>query len=484
MTLEGLEVLLLQPDFATPPRLVGSQKVDVADLGPAAKVNAYIGDRPLHAFTHQFKTTSRATTAILEDFLTARAGRWQPFWLPSWHGELNPVAAMASGSSSLSITTVNYATVYDPTHANVAKLGHYIFLVHVDGTFLIRKVLSVSGSSPEVLTLDSPVTRAFELGNFAVGFVYCVALIADKVEFKYAGIDTASVSFAVAEETAIDESEDDSEEPDLEDPLVADFSSDVTSGDPPLDVQFTDESTGEPVSWNWNFGDGTAASTAQHPSHEFTNAGTYNVRLRVTDASGATSSITRPIVVNAPPEPPEDTLTADFSFTPTTGDAVLEVTFTDETIGVPTLWAWSFGDGTFSSLQNPVHSYALPGTYTLTLDVRDTNGATSRAVQSITVTEPTSSAVTCNSGASYNDYSVGSTSCAGCCTALDAMAVFDIMLWQREALEDCLGLTVVDGMLFVFNSKNFTLALDSTFNNGGSLNLNGVQIYDVGRLPD
>ena len=47
---------------------------------------------------------------------------------------------------------------------------------------------------------------------------------------------------------------------------VADFSSNVTSGTAPLNVAFTDKSTGSPTAWNWNFGDGTANSTVQNPS--------------------------------------------------------------------------------------------------------------------------------------------------------------------------------------------------------------------------
>ena len=49
----------------------------------------------------------------------------------------------------------------------------------------------------------------------------------------------------------------------------------------PLDVQFTDLSTGDPASWNWSFGDG-GASTAQNPTHTYTTPGAYDVRLTAT----------------------------------------------------------------------------------------------------------------------------------------------------------------------------------------------------------
>lgn len=70
--------------------------------------------------------------------------------------------------------------------------------------------------------------------------------------------------------------------------IVADFTSDVTSGNAPLTVQFTDLSTGSPTSWSWGFGDGES-STDQNPAHTFNYYGTFLVIL---EASNETSSDT------------------------------------------------------------------------------------------------------------------------------------------------------------------------------------------------
>ena len=56
----------------------------------------------------------------------------------------------------------------------------------------------------------------------------------------------------------------------------------------PLTIQFHDASTGNPTSWNWNFGD-SQTSTLQNPSHTYTTAGTYTVQLTVNNGLGSSS---------------------------------------------------------------------------------------------------------------------------------------------------------------------------------------------------
>ena len=66
---------------------------------------------------------------------------------------------------------------------------------------------------------------------------------------------------------------------------VAAFSASPTSGKAPLNVAFTDKSTGSPTSWKWSFGDGTY-STAKSPAHTYSKAGKYTVSLTVKNAKG------------------------------------------------------------------------------------------------------------------------------------------------------------------------------------------------------
>jgi len=77
---------------------------------------------------------------------------------------------------------------------------------------------------------------------------------------------------------------------------------------------------------------------------------------------------------------------AGFSADVTAGPAPLTVRFTDESTGDPKLWSWTFGDGGTSAEQNPVHTYGVPGTYTVNLTVD--NSATLSRPGYITVTAP------------------------------------------------------------------------------------------------
>ena len=72
---------------------------------------------------------------------------------------------------------------------------------------------------------------------------------------------------------------------------IPDFTASVTEGVVPLEVVFTDTSTGDVAAWSWDFGDGEGA-TVQDPTHVFTEAGRYTVRL-VVDSGYDTHEVTK-----------------------------------------------------------------------------------------------------------------------------------------------------------------------------------------------
>ncbi len=68
---------------------------------------------------------------------------------------------------------------------------------------------------------------------------------------------------------------------------VAAFSASPTTGKHPLTVKFTDKST-DVYYWSWNFGDKTTSAT-QSPTHKYTKAGKYTVKLTVKNAAGSST---------------------------------------------------------------------------------------------------------------------------------------------------------------------------------------------------
>ncbi|MGC9355218.1 MAG: PKD domain-containing protein, partial [Mariniphaga sp.] len=133
-------------------------------------------------------------------------------------------------------------------------------------------------------------------------------------------------------------------------------------------IQFTDQSTNNPTSWLWNFGDENT-STEQNPSHSYSNPGTYSVSLKATNNWGDDTEIkTDYITVCSPPA-------ANFSGTPRNVPAGSSVQFTDMSTNNPSSWSWNFGDGGISTQQNPSHIYNATGTYTVTLTAANSCGS-------------------------------------------------------------------------------------------------------------
>ena len=156
----------------------------------------------------------------------------------------------------------------------------------------------------------------------------------------------------------------------VQDPApVAAFSGSPLSGVAPLPVTLTDLSSGPLTSWAWTLGDGST-STDQHPTHTYTQAGTYAVQLTVTGPGGSKTVTKDAYVVVQDPAP-----VAAFSGSPLSGVAPLAVTLTDLSSGPLTSWAWTLGDGSTSTDQHPTHTYTQAGTYAVQLTVQGPGGS-------------------------------------------------------------------------------------------------------------
>ncbi|MFO8130053.1 MAG: PKD domain-containing protein, partial [Bacteroidales bacterium] len=127
-------------------------------------------------------------------------------------------------------------------------------------------------------------------------------------------------------------------------------------------VSFTGiENSGLTISsWEWDFGDGTTAST-QNATHTYTAPMADTVRLIVVSDQGCTDTAFMPIWVVD--------VSIDFTMSPSPSCAGYEVTFTGIGDADFTTWDWDFGDGSTGTGQILTHTYAVADTYNIQLSV-------------------------------------------------------------------------------------------------------------------
>ncbi|MEQ4518932.1 PKD domain-containing protein [Pseudarthrobacter sp. B907] len=173
-------------------------------------------------------------------------------------------------------------------------------------------------------------------------------------------------------------------------PPVAAFTSAVTGLTAAVDASTSSDANGPIASYAWAFGDGSTGTgvTAQH---SYAAAGSYDIRLTVTDNSGSTASVTRTVTVTAPP--PNQPPVAAFTSSVTNLAAAFDATGSKDPDGTISSYAWDFGDGGSGTGATASHSYAAAGTYQVTLTVTDGAGATGQLTQAVTVTAPPANAL-------------------------------------------------------------------------------------------
>lgn len=153
----------------------------------------------------------------------------------------------------------------------------------------------------------------------------------------------------------------------IETPKV-DFLSSFEEGCAPTEVVFTSTSA-DGVLLTWDFGDGSPRQNGTPISHAYTEPGTYSVMLWGTNLGGCSDSSDVPTIITV-----HDTVVPQFHSDPLypveltlPGTAV---NFVDDTEG-SSAWLWDFGTGFQSSEQDPSYTFSAPGTYFVTLTVRN-----------------------------------------------------------------------------------------------------------------
>ncbi|HDM67411.1 MAG TPA: PKD domain-containing protein, partial [Thermoplasmatales archaeon] len=140
-------------------------------------------------------------------------------------------------------------------------------------------------------------------------------------------------------------------------------------GEENKEIQFHGDAGGgkPPYTWEWDFGDGKK-SNDRNPKHAYSRAGVYQAKLTVKDSEGNTATDTAQVTVYKKLEADADG--------PHGGLVNQGIQFHGSATGgvPPYTWWWTFGDGAFDIIQNPIHSYSSPGVYTATLTVTDSIG--------------------------------------------------------------------------------------------------------------
>ncbi len=128
-----------------------------------------------------------------------------------------------------------------------------------------------------------------------------------------------------------------------------------------------DNQTSDATVYLWIFGDGQT-STEQNPSHTYPSFGTYILSLIATNSCG---NDTMEVVIELSTIP-----NAFFSYSTHTGCAPFEIQFIDQSQNNPTSWEWTFEGGTppTSTEQNPIVQYTVPGDYSVSLRVENSQG--------------------------------------------------------------------------------------------------------------
>lgn len=138
----------------------------------------------------------------------------------------------------------------------------------------------------------------------------------------------------------------------IEAPVTVNFSVDEAAGCAPLNVQFTNLSSGG-ANCVWTFGDGTSSSGCNGVSHLFETAGCYDITLTTTTALGCVSDSTIPNAVCVYPNP-----VAAFEVNPSVLTQMNPVTTMQNNSTGAVSYEWDFDDGSaISALENPTHNY-------------------------------------------------------------------------------------------------------------------------------
>ncbi len=301
--------------------------------------------------------------------------------------------------------TNNFSTAVNPTHTYLNTGYHTVKLIVVNANgcsdtllkqvFISPAPLAEFSSSPGCVNAptffwaDSTLINISAVASYAWQFGDGATANTRNTQHAYLAAGTYQVTLTVKDTVGCEASV--SHFISVNVPPAALFSVNASNcaGQPVLFTNLSTPGSGYNTLWMWEFGDGTSQSVAfpaiANVSHTYINAGSYVVTLTVTNSMGCTSFVSKTVVVSAGPQ-------TNFMFAGNCqGSAVV---FTDLSVppanGSISAWAWNFGDpasgiNNSSSLQNPAHVFAGPGTYVVKLITWSNSGCPDTLTKNILI---------------------------------------------------------------------------------------------------
>ncbi len=136
--------------------------------------------------------------------------------------------------------------------------------------------------------------------------------------------------------------------------------------------------------WSWDFGDDSAGSSIQNPTHAYDAPGTYTATLTVTSGSETASDTAEVVVYDVE----ELLVNVGHDLDTIVG---IDNLFTVSVKGgrAPYSYLWNFGDGATSTVANPVHVFTSPGEYVVEVTLTDSLGKSKSDKSMVSVVEDT-----------------------------------------------------------------------------------------------
>ena len=237
-------------------------------------------------------------------------------------------------------------------------------------------------------------------------------------------------------------------------------------------------SNGSISRYSWDFGDSSTTATTAAPNHTYAAAGTYTVKLTVTDSNGKTGTASTTVTVKAAPKSPTASFTASCPSLTCSFDASGTGTPSGAAI---TKYAWTFGNGNTGTGVTTSQTYASAGSYSVTLTVTDANGLTGTTTKTVNPAPPGSKPYATDTFNRTTTSGWGSADTGGAWTAIGSSANLSVSNGVGSLTMPKPG---SNPGVYLANLSSSDTNTSATITTSAALSGNGAYVEVVGRQID